>query len=150
MNNDVESRELSVVGWREYVALPMLGVKRIKAKIDTGARSSSLHAFDVEVFKRDGLDFVRFVILPTQRSDKRIVHAEAKLLEFRQIRSSSGETSDRPVIQTHLEFMGESWPIDLTLANRDSMGFRMLVGREAIRGHKLVDPGASYLGSRKK
>jgi len=143
-----ECEALPVLGWREWCALPDLGVRRIKAKIDTGARSSSLHAYEVTTVRRGGQRFVRFKIHPRQRNDKYVVDAEAEVLEIRSVRSSNGEVAERPVILTHVELFGERWPIELTLANRDAMGFRMLLGREAIRRRFLVDPGTSFLAGR--
>ncbi|MGD9853972.1 MAG: ATP-dependent zinc protease [Planctomycetaceae bacterium] len=140
---------LPVLGWREWCSLPDLGVPRVKAKIDTGARSSSLHAFDVEMVKRSGQWFVRFKVHPRQRHATNIIAAEAEVLEVRSVRSSNGEVADRPVIVTHVELLGERWPIELTLANRDAMGFRMLLGREALRRRFLVDAGRSYLAGRR-
>jgi hypothetical protein len=134
-----------VVGWREWVALPQLGVSAIKAKIDTGARSSSLHAFNVEPFRRRGGLWVRFEIHPQQRTTDAITRAEARVLEYREVRSSSGHQTQRPVILTTIALLGQTWEIELTLANRDEMGFRMLLGREALRRRLLVDPGRSYL-----
>jgi len=142
--------DLPTIGWREWVALPELNVKRVKAKIDTGARSSSLHAFDLETFEKDGEQYVRFKVHPKQRNDTYEVEVEAKVLEFRNIRSSSGEESLRPVIVTNVQALGETWPIEVTLANRDAMGFRMLLGREAVRGRMLVDSGTSYYGGKPK
>lgn len=141
-----DPKSLPIIGWREWVALPELGVAKIKAKIDTGARSSSLHAFDVKVFERDGQSYVRFKVHPLQRSTKETIDVEAPVLEFRKVRSSSGHAGRRPVIVTTVEALGQSWPIELTLANRDAMGFRMLLGREAVRGRMLVDAQASYYG----
>jgi hypothetical protein len=141
---------LPVLGWREWVALPDFGIPRIKAKVDTGARSSSLHAFDIETFDRDGRTFVRFAVHPRQHSAAPTVTVEAEVLDFRTVRSSSGKATRRFVIITHVSLMGHTWPIELTLANRDAMGFRMLLGREAIRGRMLVDPGRSYSGGRPK
>lgn len=140
---------LPVIGWREWVTLPDLGIRRIKAKVDTGARSSSLHAFDIEPFERDGKPWVRFKVQPIQR-DERTVAAEAELLEYRDVRSSSGEIDHRAVILTQVQIFGERWPIELTLANRDAMGFRMLLGREGFRGRLLVDAGRSYHGGKPK
>lgn len=137
--------DLGVIGWREWVALPELGISRIKAKVDTGARSSSLHAYDIEVFSRGRRDYVRFVVHPVQRETKTTVHCIAELYEHRHVRSSSGHREYRPIIRTSLELGGERWPIDLTLTTRDAMGFRMLLGREAIRGRFVVEPGRSYL-----
>jgi hypothetical protein len=136
------------IGWREWVALPDLGVTRIKAKIDTGARSSALHAFDLEQFRRRGRDMVRFAVHTLQRSNKRVIVAEAEMLDERIVRSSNGVHALRPVILTRVELLGEIWPIEMTLASRDEMGFRMLLGRQAVRGKFLIDPGRSYLGGR--
>jgi hypothetical protein len=142
------SERLPVLGWREWCSLPDLGVPRVKAKIDTGARSSSLHAFDVEMLKRRGQRFVRFKVHPRQRNDTDLIAAEAEVLDLRSVRSSNGEVAERPVIVTHIEILGERWPIELTLANRDAMGFRMLLGREALRRRFLIDSGKSYLAGR--
>jgi hypothetical protein len=141
---------LPVIGWREWVGLPELGIKTIKAKVDTGARSSSLHAFDPEHFERDGEKWVRFSIHPVQRTSEKLVAAEARVLEFRSVRSSSGRASLRPVVVTNVELLGVTWPVELTLANRDEMGFRMLLGREAFRKRFLVDAGTSYYGGKPK
>lgn len=138
-------REKRVIGWREWVALPELGITAVKAKIDTGATTSSIHAIHIERFRRDGHDFARFQVHPLQRNSKKTVQAEAPLVEYRSVRSSSGHESSRPVILTTIELFGDSWPIELTLANRDQMGFRMLIGRRAMRKRFLVDPAASYL-----
>lgn len=137
-------KPLPIIGWREWVALPGLEVPKIKAKIDTGARSSSLHAFGVEEFERDGNIWVRFDVHPKQRSSKETIRAEAEVLEYRVIRSSSGNTSKRPVVVTPIKLGDYEWPVELTLARRDTMGFRMLLGREAFRGKFLVDAGRSY------
>lgn len=140
----------AIIGWREWVALPDLGIEHVKAKVDTGARSSSLHAFDVTRFRRDEKDFVRFKVHPVQRDSSRPVEAEAEVLEYRPVRSSNGQVAKRPVIVTTIELLGQSWPVELTLANRDEMGFRMLLGREGYRGRFLVDAGRSYYGGRPK
>jgi hypothetical protein len=137
-----------VIGWREWVALPELGVARLKAKVDTGARSSSLHAFDLRVVRRRGRDYVRFKIHPLQRNTKITVEAEVEVLEFRPVKSSTGHVTRRPVVLTTVALMGERWPIELTLASRDEMGFRMLLGREAFRGRFLVDAGGSFYGGK--
>ena len=142
--------DLPVIGWREWVGLPDLGIKAIKAKVDTGARSSSLHAFDLQEFKRNGVTWVRFQIHPVQRKSDRAVTTEAPVLVFRSVRSSSGKAAVRPVIVTNVLLLGVAWPIELTLANRDEMGFRKLLGREAFRQRFLVDAGKSYYGGRPK
>ncbi|TWU57850.1 ATP-dependent zinc protease family protein [Rubripirellula reticaptiva] len=139
---------LVIIGWREWLSLPDLKIAHIKAKIDTGARSSSLHAFEIEAFDRDGAPWVRFQVHPIQRRDKYSVQCEAPVHDIRNVRSSSGESSIRYVILTSVLWMGETWTVDLTLADRTQMGFRMLVGREAVRGRMLVDPARSYFGGR--
>lgn len=143
-------RSLPIIGWREWVSLPELGINRIKAKVDSGARSSSLHAFGLEEFERDGINHVRFKVHPIQRKTNRFIEVEAKILEYREIRSSSGKASLRPVIVTPIKLLGFEWPIELTLANRNAMGFRMLLGREAFRGRFLIDAGNSYRGGKPK
>lgn len=137
-----------VIGWREWVALPELGIAYIKPKIDTGARSSSLHVSEVEEFRRDDLRFVRFKVHPIQRNREFGVRAEAEVLEYRKVKSSNGQMSLRPVILTEVKIFDQRWPIELTLADRDEMGFRMLLGREAVRGRFLVDPGRSFYGGK--
>lgn len=141
---------LPVIGWREWTGLPDFGIEWIKVKVDTGARSSSLHAFNLAPFQRDGIDWVRFQVHPVQRKRLKTVDVEAPVLEYRSVRSSSGKASLRPVIITNILLLGRTWPIELTLASRDEMGFRMLLGREAIRGRYLVDPGSSYYAGKPK
>jgi len=142
--------DLPLIGWREWLALPDLNVPRLKAKVDTGARSSALHAFDVEVFNRDGKDMVRFTVHPFQRDTLRTVTAEAELIGYRNVRNSGGQESLRPAILTTVSLMGQSWPVELTLTSRDAMGFRMLLGRQALRGRFLVHPGRSYLAGKRR
>jgi hypothetical protein len=139
-------RNLPVVGWREWVSLPGLGIPRIQAKIDTGARSSSIHARELGRFVREGRSFVRLEVRPLRRDGASAVVAEAELLDDRSVRSSSGHKEVRPVILTEVELAGRRFPIEITLAGREAMGFRMLLGREAVRGRFLVDAGRSYLG----
>jgi hypothetical protein len=139
-----------VVGWREWVSLPDLGIDAIKAKVDTGARTSSLHAFDVELKTRRGVDWVHFKVHPLQHESKRTVSCKARLLEQRLVKSSTGHQQLRPVVETVVDLDGESWPIELTLTSRELMGFRMLLGRTAIRKRFLVDPGRSFLWKRHK
>lgn len=141
---------LSVIGWREWVGLPDFGISAIKAKVDTGARSSSLHAFDVQEFERDGVAWVRFSVHPVQRKNTTTIRLEAPVLEYRSVRSSSGKASRRPVVVTNITLLGVTWPVELTLASRDKMGFRMLLGREAFRRRFMVDAGKSYCGGKPK
>lgn len=146
----VNKPALPAIGWREWVKLPDLGVNSIKVKVDTGARSSSLHAYDLFEFEREGEKWIRFKLHPVQRSTNEIIQTEAKVLEFRSVRSSSGKAAIRPVIITNIELLGVIWPVELTLANRDEMGFRMLLGREAFRQRFFVDAGKSYYGGQPK
>jgi len=139
---------LWVIGWREWLALPDLGIPEIKAKIDSGARSSALHAFDVERFRRDGKAMVRFRVHPYQRDSRRGRVAEAELLDERSVRNSGGHVERRPVIVTTAALGGRGFSIELTLTNRDEMGFRMLLGRQALRRRFLVDVGGSFLAGR--
>lgn len=137
-----------VIGWREWVALPHLDVEAIKVKIDTGARSSSLHAFEIETFERDGIEVVRFVLHPWQRSTEVTVGPiEAPLHAKKLVRNPGGREEIRPVIKTDIVWNGTEFEVDLNLTRRDEMGFRMLLGRQAVRRRFLVDPGRSFLGS---
>ncbi len=137
-----------VLGWREWVSLPELGVERIKAKFDSGARTSAIHAFDIEPFERGGEQWVRFLLHPKQRSTRSEVACEARPIDQRAVRSSSGQSEIRWTIVTPLRVAGQTWPIELTLARRDNMGFRLLLGRQAMRSRILLDPAGSFLAGR--
>jgi hypothetical protein len=140
----VQRKAKSVLGWREWVSLPGLGLA-CKAKVDIGARSSALHAFDIEAFGRRGRRMVRFSVHPVQRDASKTVVAEAGPAGDRMVRNSSGRAELRPVTATDLSLGGEIWHIEITLTRRDVMGFRMLLGRQAIRGRFVVDPARSFL-----
>ena len=142
------STELTPIGWREWVAFPSWGVAAMKAKIDTGARTSALHVVDDEPFIRDGRTWVRFVIHPWQRNDLDPQVVEALEVDEREITSSSGDKSIRRVVVTTIDLGAGPHDIELTLTRRDGMGFRMLLGREAMAGRYIVDPSASYLTGR--
>jgi len=139
---------LECIGWREWVSLPELGVSSIKAKIDTGARTSALHVSHIH--RIPGTNRLEFKIHPLQKHSRPEVIASADMIEERTIKSSNGETSVRPVISTRLKVGDRIFPIELTLVNRDLMGFRMLLGREAVRKRYLVNPGKSFLTNKTK
>lgn len=127
--------------------LPDLGMESIKAKVDTGARSSALHALDIHLIQHDDQKLVQFKVHPRQRDASLTIPVTATLVEQRLVRSSNGRAEMRPVIRTSVCLGDHCWPIDLTLTNRSMMGFRLLLGRQALRGHYLVDSGKSFLQS---
>lgn len=133
------------IGWREWVMFPDLGIRKVKAKIDTGARTSSLHAWNIRPITRDGREWVEFELHPVQRDNTVRLQAAAPVVDRREIRSSSGHQETRYVISTPVVIGDCSHSIELTLTNRDEMGFRVLLGRTALRGRYLVDSGRSYL-----
>lgn len=137
---------MKVIGWREWVGLPELHVMALKVKVDTGARTSALHAEDIVILrnKRTGQRSVRFTLYPRKKRTQPII-AKAPLLGFRKVRSSHGDQTTRPVILTPLKLGGQIWDIELTLINRDIMGFRMLLGRSALKPGFLIDPTQAYL-----
>lgn len=141
-------KQKCVIGWREWVALPGLGVAGIKAKVDTGARTSALHAYRITPFERDDESWVSFYLHPVQHRRKPEVHCECVLHDLRSVRSSNGSLEPRYVISTMAVVSGVEREIEITLTNRDEMGFRMLLGREALRGQFLVDPRRSYTGGK--
>jgi hypothetical protein len=138
-----------VVGWREWLALPDLGIQAIKAKLDTGARTSALHTFGLEPFEQDGNLKVKFGIHPLQRREDVEVHCIANVSDHRRVTSSDGQSETRYFITTAVAMKGRIWQVELSLANRESMRFRMLLGRAAISGRLVVDPEKSYLCGRR-
>ena len=142
--------KLPVIGWREYLALPELGIGRIKAKVDTGARTSALHAAKLRTYRADdGSERVRFVVPTPQGERKTRVNVDLPVLEWRRVKSSNGRVEKRPVVVTAVELSARRWPIELTLTRRDEMNFPMLLGRQALRARVLVDVSKSFLASPK-
>lgn len=136
----------TMIGWEEWCALPGLGLPAVKAKIDTGAKTSALHAYKIRAFEENGQSFVRFKIHPLQRNNKLEVTCVAPLIDERGVTSSNGEHEVRYVIRTPMVFKNVSFEAELTLTSRHNMAFRMLLGREAIRRAKFtVDPAKSFL-----
>ena len=142
--------ELDTLGWREWVGFPDLGITQIKAKVDTGARTSCLHAFLVEPFERDGVPWVRFDIHPSQKNSSEVLSCIAPVLGKRTVRDSGGHEELRYVIETMISIGDRVHKVEVTLTDRDTMKFRVLLGRTAIRGHYLVDSGRSYLRGKRK
>ena len=142
------ARKLKTIGWREWVSLPELGVPEIKAKVDTGADNSSLHAFNITRFDDDGRPLVRFEIHPRQRKRRPVIECVAEVVGERKVKNPGGRTEVRPVIRTKLLIAGEELDALVNLTTRDQMTFRMLLGRRTVRENFVVDPGRSYLGQR--
>ena len=145
----VVAHKRTVIGWREWVGLPDLGIRRVKVKVDTGARTSAIHAWDLRRYRAGGCDMVDFMLHPRQRDDKRVVAGVAEVIDERSVRSSNGQVSRRPVVLMRLEVGEESLVTQVTLVDRDEMGFRMLLGRRALAKRFVVDPARSYVVSSK-
>ena len=140
-----------IVGREEWCSFPGLGVPAIKARVDSGAKTSSMHAFNIQKFRRDGESWVSFEVHPLQNDRRTVIRCERPVIDKRIVKSSSGISETRYVVSATIKAGIENWDIELTLANRDSMGFRMLLGRQALRGRAVVDPGRSYqAGGRSK
>ena len=134
-----------LVGWREWVSLPELGVDRVKVKVDTGARTSALHASELVSTKEGDLEFVSFTLHPLQNNTQTKIRCKARVKEHRLVKDSGGREETRVVIETNIILGDDQWTIELTLADRETMAFRMLLGRNAIRNQFYVDPTRAYL-----
>lgn len=135
----------SIVGWREWVSLPTLGIARIKAKLDTGARTSALHALRCDRYTERGAPHVRLHVQPRQRDGDRVLVIETAIIDERTVTDSSGHRERRIVVASEFALGTQSWPIELTITNRDALRFRMLLGRSAMQGHLIIDPDRSYV-----
>ena len=142
--------ELDVLGWREWIGFPDLGISQIKAKVDTGARTSCLHAFLVEPFEQEGMPWVRFSIHPRQNNASEVINCTAPVLAKRVVRDSGGHEELRYVIETQISIGDRVHTVEVTLTDRDTMKFRVLLGRTAIRNLYVVDSGRSYVRGKKK
>ena len=131
-----------VVGSEEWCSFPSLSIPAIRARVDSGAKTSSIHAFNIQSFSRNGQRWVSFEVHPIQNDRKTTIRCESPVVDRRYVRSSSGTSEKRYVISAPLQVGGDIWEIELTLSNRDSMGYRMLLGRQAMSGRMLVDPEA--------
>lgn len=136
--------EFTMLGWREWAALPDINIKAIKVKVDTGAKTSALHASHLEEFEKNGEAWVRFTIRPDRKMVDHITHGEAKIVDRRNVRDSGGHVEERIVIKTNIHMAEESWAIEITLTNREDMQFRMLLGRTAMHKRFVCNPTASF------
>lgn len=146
----LKNNELIHIGWKEWCCLPELELPFVKAKIDTGAKTSALHAFEIEPFQQDGVEYVKFCIHPLQRNNTLTRQCIAKVKDRRHVMSSNGAKEERFVIATTISLgkLAPKWMIEITLSDRDPLRFRMLLGREALSHHVMIEPGASYLTGR--
>ena len=142
-------RDLLTFGWREWVSLPDLGLQQVKAKVDTGARTSAIHAFALKTYNDGCQERVEFSMHPNQKDTDTIVVCDAAVVDRRVVSDSGGHKEERLVIETTLVIGGHAWPIEATLTGRDDMLFRMLLGRTAIKNRAVVDPGRSYVVGKK-
>ncbi len=143
-------KKYPVVGWREWVSLPALGITHIKTKIDTGARTSALHAFSLEPFMENGKQKIRFDMHPLQHNTTFVITCTADIIDKRMVTDSGGHAEERFVILTPITIAGQSWPIEITLTERENMLFRMLLGRSALRRRFIVNPARSFVTTRIK
>ncbi|WP_027723237.1 ATP-dependent zinc protease family protein [Maridesulfovibrio zosterae] len=149
MEHPVNSYGRTVIGWREWAFFPELNIPAIKFKTDTGARTSCLHSFEHKLFKRNGEQWIKFGIHPAPKRTDIAIFCEAPVIDIRSITNSGGTSEERPVICTPINLGNMTWNIELTLTDRDSMKFRMLLGRKAMENRLIVDPSKSYILGKK-
>ncbi len=142
--------QLLKLGWREWCALPDIDLPAIKAKVDTGAKTSALHTFKLEPFSENGVNLIRFWVHPLQRNNDLVRECVAPIKDERIVSDSGGHKEMRYIIETRVQIGHKLWPIEMSLTNRDTMRFRMLLGRRAMSGNTVVDPTASYINGRIK
>lgn len=138
-------KKYPIIGWREWIILPELGIPKIKAKIDTGARTSALHAFSLRPFVENGLNKISFDIHPFQHNTEKVTNCIAEVVDKRLVTDSGGHEEERYVIRTAITVSNTTWPIEITLTERENMLFRMLLGRSAIRKRFIVNPARSFV-----
>ncbi len=144
-SNQPQANAMTTVGWREWVGLPELNISAIKAKVDTGARTSCLHTFGIEEYEKNDEKWVKFWVHPIQDDSVTEQECHAKVIDMRTVRDSGGHETFRYVILTTLIIGKMRYPIEMTLTARDNMQFRMLLGRTAMEGRLLVDSEASFI-----
>ena len=139
------SKDKKTIGNQEWCAFPRLGLPAIKARVDSGAKTSSIHAFNIDSFVKDSSEWVSFQVHPLQRNDEILIRCESQVIDRRNVKSSSGTSETRYVINTPISLGDKVWDIELTLTDRDAMGYRMLLGREAMNGRLIIDPSRQCL-----
>jgi len=138
-------RKYPIIGWREWVSLPALNIPKIKAKVDTGARTSALHAFSLNPFEESGRSRISFDIHPLQHNTDDVISCIADVVDKRMVTDSGGHEEERYVIETPITIAGQTWSIEITLTERENMLFRMLLGRSALRKRFIVNPARSFV-----
>lgn len=147
LKNQSGKKTQQIIGWREWVTLPELGIPRLKAKIDTGARTSAIHAFKLEPYRKAGKRKIKFLIHPVQHDNKTIIECDSVVSDIRWVTDSGGHREKRYVIVTTLLLANFSHDIEVTLTNRDTMRFRMLIGRSGLKPYFIVNPARSFLAA---
>ena len=142
---DRQSVTKMIIGGLEICQLPELGIRDLQVRVDTGAKTSSLHVDNLTHFKKQGKPWVAFDIHPDVHNVRSIIHCEARIHDIRNVKSSNGESQERYVIKTQLRLGNDAWPIEITLADRSDMSYLMLLGREGMSNRVLVDPSETFV-----